>query len=198
MIDSTMTYIVLIITIFYFLIFTTFKPKQKKIIENVQKSNARANSCLTETILSYETIKGLAIENAASKKVTDIYQNYIDNNLKLTTIINEKNLLNDLITGIIINYLLYFGIKHVINMNMTIGSLLTYYTLIFYFLTPIRNLFDFYQELYYGKNSLKRVNSLLNYKYESLDNYSNVRINGHIKINKLNFEYQKDKPILSR
>ena len=196
MIDSTMTYIVLIITIFYFLIFTTFKPKQEKIIENVQKSNARANSCLTETILSYETIKGLAIENAASKKVTDIYQNYIDNNLKLTTIINEKNLLNDLITGIIINYLLYFGIKHVINMNMTIGSLLTYYTLIFYFLTPIRNLFDFYQELYYGKNSLKRVNSLLNYKYESLDNNSNVRINGHIKINKLNFEYQKDKPIL--
>ena len=196
MIDSTMTYIVLIITIFYFLIFTTFKPKQEKIIENVQKSKARANSCLTETILSYETIKGLAIENAASKKVTDIYQNYIDNNLKLTTIINEKNLLNDLITGIIINYLLYFGIKHVINMNMTIGSLLTYYTLIFYFLTPIRNLFDFYQELYYGKNSLKRVNSLLNYKYESLDNNSNVRINGHIKINKLNFEYQKDKPIL--
>lgn len=196
MIDSTMTYIVLIITIFYFLIFTIFKPKQEKIIENVQKSNARANSCLTETILSYETIKGLAIENAASKKVTDIYQNYIDNNLKLTTIINEKNLLNDLITGIIINYLLYFGIKHVINMNMTIGSLLTYYTLIFYFLTPIRNLFDFYQELYYGKNSLKRVNSLLNYKYESLDNNSNVRINGHIKINKLNFEYQKDKPIL--
>lgn len=196
MIDSTMTYIVLIITIFYFLIFTTFKPKQEKIIENVQKSNARANSCLTETVLSYETIKGLAIENATSKKVTDIYQNYIDNNLKLTTIINEKNLLNDLITGIIINYLLYFGIKHVINMNMTIGSLLTYYTLIFYFLTPIRNLFDFYQELYYGKNSLKRVNSLLNYKYESLDNYSNVRINGHIKINKLNFEYQKDKPIL--
>lgn len=196
MIDSTMTYIVLIITIFYFLIFTSFKPKQEKIIENVQKSNARANSCLTETVLSYETIKGLAIENATSKKVTDIYQNYIDNNLKLTTIINEKNLLNDLITGIIINYLLYFGIKHVINMNMTIGSLLTYYTLIFYFLTPIRNLFDFYQELYYGKNSLKRVNSLLNYKYESLDNYSNVRINGHIKINKLNFEYQKDKPIL--
>lgn len=196
MIDSTMTYIVLIITIFYFLIFTTFKPKQEKIIENVQKSNARANACLTETVLSYETIKGLAIENAASKKVTDIYQNYIDNNLKLTTIINEKNLLNDLITGIIINYLLYFGIKHVINMNMTIGSLLTYYTLIFYFLTPIRNLFDFYQELYYGKNSLKRVNSLLNYKYESLDNNSNVRINGHIKINKLNFEYQKDKPIL--
>lgn len=196
MIDSTMTYIVLIITIFYFLIFTSFKPKQEKIIENVQKSNARANSCLTETILSYETIKGLAIENAASKKVTDIYQNYIDSNLKLTTIINEKNLLNDLITGIIINYLLYFGIKHVINMNMTIGSLLTYYTLIFYFLTPIRNLFDFYQELYYGKNSLKRVNSLLNYKYESLDNYSNVKINGYIKINKLNFEYQKDKPIL--
>lgn len=196
MIDSTMTYIVLIITIFYFLIFTTFKPKQEKIIENVQKSNARANSCLTETVLSYETIKGLAIENATSKKVTDIYQNYIDNNLKLTTIINEKNLLNDLITGIIINYLLYFGIKHVINMNMTIGSLLTYYTLIFYFLTPIRNLFDFYQELYYGKNSLKRVNSLLNYKYESLDNYSNVKINGYIKINKLNFEYQKDKPIL--
>ena len=196
MIDSTMTYIVLIITIFYFLIFTTFKPKQEKIIENVQKSNARANSCLTETVLSYETIKGLAIENATSKKVTDIYQNYIDNNLKLTTIINEKNLLNDLITGIIINYLLYFGIKHVINMNMTIGSLLTYYTLIFYFLTPIRNLFDFYQELYYGKNSLKRVNSLLNYKYESLDNYSNVKINGYIKINKLNFEYQKEKPIL--
>lgn len=197
-INPTLTYLLLIITIIYFLTFMIYKPKQKNLIDEIQMTNAKTNSCLIETILSYETIKGLNIEKLANKKVLENYENYVNNNLKLTSVINEKNLFNDLVTGIIISYLLYFGIKDVTNMHMTIGTLLTYYTLIFYFLNPIKNLYDFYQEYYYVKNNFKRVNNLLNYKYESLGNDSNVIIEGHIKINNLTFGYQKENPVLKK
>lgn len=197
-INPTLTYLLLVITIIYFLTFLIYKPQQERIIDNIQMANAQTNSCLIETLLSYETVKGLNIEKIITEKALKHYETYIDHNLKLTKVINEKNLFNDLVTGIIISYLLYFGIKDVTNMHMTIGTLLTYYTLIFYFLNPIRNLYDFYQEYYYVKNNFKRVNNLLNYKYESLGNKSNVIIDGHIKISNLTFGYQKENPVLKK
>ncbi len=193
LINKRMTIVLLVIIIIYVFIFMIYKPKQEKLTDAIQESNAVSNSHLVETCLNYETIKGLSLEDITFKKVRKVYQAYINNNYALTKVLNEKTILNDLITGIIITYLAYFGLKE----NMTIGTLLTYYTLVFYFLTPVRNIIDFYQELYYGKNSLKRINNLLNYKYERLDSVSNTKLNGNIKINNLNFAYQQDKPVLN-
>jgi len=192
-INQTMTYMVLLIIVIYFLIFISYKPKQIKTIDAIQDTNAKVNSLLVETIGSYETIKGLNIEDIFINKIINTYQNNIDNNLSLTKINNEIALIKDLFEGIIIFYLIYFGILHT---NISLGMILTYNTLLFYFITPIKNCLDFYWECYYAKNSLKRVNDLLNYKYESLDKIKNIEVKGDIKINKLNFSYYQDKTVL--
>ena len=94
-----------------------------------------------------------------------------------------------LFEGIIILFVIYLGINNVMDKSMSLGSLITYNTLLYYFINPIRNSFDFYHELYYVKNSIKRINNLLCFKYEKLDQKSNLNIDGNIIINNLSFNY---------
>jgi len=80
--------------------------------------------------------------------------------------------------------------------SLTIGSVITYNTLLYYFLNPIRNLFDFYREFYYVKNSIKRINNILNFKYEKLDIKNNLSLDGDIHLNNLEFSYNSKNKIL--
>ena len=73
--------------------------------------------------------------------------------------------------------------------SFTIGSLITFNTLLYYFISPIRDSFDIYKDFYYVKNSIKRINNLLNYKSHDISLNSNVFLYGDIKINKLSFSY---------
>ena len=192
-INLTMTYMVLIIIVIYFLIFVFYKPKQIKTINAIQETSAEVNSQLVETIASYETIKGLNLEDIFINKTLATYQNNIDNNSSLVKINSEVQLLTNLAEGIIIFYLIYFGIAYT---GISLGTILTYNTLLFCFITPIKNSLEFYWEYYYAKNSIKRVNNLLNYKYESLDKVKDIKFNGDIKLNNLCFSYHQNKAVL--
>ena len=119
------------------------------------------------------------------------YLHAINGNLSLTRIIYISELLKDLIEGIVILFIIYLGTTYIMDKSLTIGSLITYNTLLFYFLTPIRNSFDFYKDFFYVKNSIKRINNILNFKYEELDKETNLNINGTIYLNNLDFSYNQ-------
>lgn len=196
MINKTMTILLFIVIIFYFLIFLISKKYIKDMTNEIQESNAKVNSLLVESISSYETIKGLNLEERFKNKINLKYLDAINSNLNLTKTLYTIELLKDLMEGIIILFVIYLGINNVMDKSMTIGSLITYNTLLYYFINPIRNSFDFYHELYYVKNSIKRINNLLCFKYEKLDQKSNIKINGDIIINHLNFAYNSKNNIL--
>lgn len=196
MINKTMTILLFIVIIFYFLIFLISKKYIKDMTNEIQENNAKVNSLLVESISSYETIKGLNLEERFKNKINLKYLDAINSNLNLTKTLYTIDLLKDLMEGIIILFVIYLGINNVMDKSMTIGSLITYNTLLYYFINPIRNSFDFYHELYYVKNSIKRINNLLCFKYEKLDQKSNIKINGDIIINHLNFAYNSKNNIL--
>ena len=83
------------------------------------------------------------------------------------------------------------------NNLLTIGSLITFNSLVYYFITPIKTSLDFYKDLFYVKNSIKRINNILNYKYEKLDKNTNLLITGDIKINNLEFSYNNKTKIIN-
>ena len=195
-INKTMTLIIFIIIITYFLIFFAYKNIIKRTTDNIQENNAKVNSLLVESISSYETIKGLNLENNFQNKINKQYLNTINDNLELTKIIYSENLIKDLIEGITILFIIYLGINYTLDKSMTIGSLITYDTLLYYFITPIRSSLEFYKEIYYTKNSINRINNILNYKYESLDKKNNLNINGNIVVSNLEYSYNQKNKIL--
>ncbi len=195
-INKTMTSLLFIVIIFYFLIFLIYKKHIKNMTNNIQENSAKVNSLLVESISGYETIKGLNLESRFKNKINLKYLDAINSNLDLTRTTYNIELLKDLVEGIIILFVIYLGIGNVMDKSMSIGSLITYNTLLYYFINPIRNSFDFYHELYYVKNSIKRINNLLCFKYEKLDQKSNLNTNGNIVINNLSFTYNSKNNIL--
>ena len=195
-INKTMTLLLFIVIIFYFLIFFLYKGSIKNMTNYIQERSADVNSLLVESISSYETIKGLNLEASFKKKINLKYLKAINSNIDLTRLMYTSDLLKDLVEGITILFIIYLGITYVMDKSMSIGSLITYNTLLYYFLNPIRNSFDFYKELYYVKNSIKRVNNLLNFKYEKVDKKSDLKVIGDIKINNLSFAYNSRNYIL--
>ena len=195
-INKTMTFLLLLITIIYILIFLIYKNSIKNITDTIQEDNAKVNSLLIESISSYETIKGLNLEKSFTKKINKQYLNTINNNLSLSKIINQENLLKDLFEGIILLFIIYLGTNYIMDKSITIGTLLTYNTLLSYYLIPIKNSLDFYKELFYVKNSIKRINNILNYKYELVGKKSELNLDGDITVNNLSFSYSYKHNIL--
>lgn len=188
-INTTMTLILLLIAILYLLIFLSYKNIIKEKTNIIQEDNAKVNSLLVESISSYETVKGLRLENIIKKKINRNYLYTINDHISLNRLSNSEELIKDIFEGIIIIFIIYIGSASIMDGSLTIGSLLTYNTLLYYYLSPIRNFLDFYKEIYYVKNSISNINNILNYKYESLDKSSNLNLENEINISHLSFSY---------
>ena len=184
-----MTIMLLIITIIYLLVFIIYRSSIKKATNEIQVNSAKISSLLVESLNSYSTIKGLALEEKFIDKINKKYLDMIKSNFNLNNIINNENLIKDLFEGIITILIIYLGITFVMDKSLSLGSLITYNTLIFYFLTPVRNMFDFYKEYYYVKNSFKRINNLMEFKYDKLDKMSTIPFSNDIHIKNLTFSY---------
>ena len=196
-INATMTLLLILITIIYLLIYLTFKNSIKNHTNTIQESNAKVNSLLVESISSYETIKGLNLEDNFKKKLNKEYLNTINNNLSLINLTNSESLVKDILEGVILLFMTYVGSVSIMNNNLSIGSLITYNMLLNYYLNPLRNYLEIYKEIFYVKNSIKNINNILNYKYESLDESSNLLLEGEINIKNLNFSYNSKNKILN-
>lgn len=196
-INKVMSLCLIIILIMYLIVFLVFRPSIKNMTNIGQEDNAKINSLLVESISSYDTIKGLNLEQYFQKKINNLYLTSINNNINFSKIFNIKELFNDLFEGIIILVIIYIGSGYVVEGIITVGSLITFNSLIYYFINPIRNSFDFYKDLFYVKNSIQRINNILNYKYEKLDKFSNLDVRGDIIVKKLNFTYNNKNQIIN-
>ena len=195
-INKTMSLYLIIITMIYFVIFIIFKQSTKDMTDISQEDNSKINSLLVESISSYETIKGLNLEKSFQNKINKLYLNSINNNLNFTKIINVQELFLDLFEGIILLFIIYLGSTFIMDKSLTIGSLITFNSLVYYFLSPIRNSLEFYKEFFYVKNSIKRINNILNYKYEKLDTLTNLELTGDITFKNLEFSYNNKSNII--
>ena len=144
-INKIMTLVLFIIIIIYLSIFLSYKGIVKDTTNSIQEYSSKVNSLLVESISGYETIKGLNLEDKFKNKINECYLNTINSNMSLTRITNTENLLKDIFEGTVILLIIYLGITYVMDKSLSVGSLVTYNTLIFYYLLPIRNALDFYK-----------------------------------------------------
>lgn len=196
-INKTMTIILLLITILYLFIFLIYKSSIKNLTFTIQENNSQVNSLLVETISSYETIKGLSLENNFQNKINSFYLKYINSHLSFQKISYQEEFLKNFFEGILLLFCIYLGTKDIMNKSLTIGSFITYNSLLYYFINPIKNSFAFYKEFIYAKNSIKRINNLLNLNYEQLDTTSNLQVLGTISFRNLSFSYNQKKNIIN-
>lgn len=190
-INHTMFLMLIIIIVIYILLLYIFRPISKKLTNITQENNALVNSYLVESISGFETIKGLNAESMMYQKFEKIYVKHLNTKSFLENINNIELLFKDLWTLIGCLLINYYGFKLIMSDIISVGTLITFNTLLVSFIDPIRNVIDLNKEYYYATNALKRANNMFEVETENLEKESTLDIVGSIKIKNLSFGYHQ-------
>ncbi len=199
-INAGLTFIMVIIILLYLLVIKIFASHLNKNVLDLQEQSAKVNMVLVESLESVESIKGQNLENIFYNKFNDEYNTFSNKTFKFLNLFNIENLFKNIIDDIGIILVMFFGSLLVLKNKMTVGELITYNTLIIYFLEPLKNIINSDIYLKRVKTSLRRINDLYSIheeKFELDNKYTNNRILGNISISNLNYSYNGRDNILT-
>ena len=191
-ISFKLTLIAFFIGILYFLIILVFNYILKKYVSLTKNNQAKVNSYLYESLNSIDTIKGLSIEENINNKFLSIYNKYLNNSFTFNKIIIFEDLLKNMIDYLGLLIVNFFGTLLILNNSLKLSELITFNSLIIYYLDPIKNIVNLDLSFKKVKESIRRVDDLYSIKKEDLlfnEKYTNKKINGDISINNLSYSY---------
>ncbi|MDD3187695.1 MAG: peptidase domain-containing ABC transporter [Bacilli bacterium] len=194
-ISSKLLMIAVIALLFYILILILFRKFINSYIDSYLKKKAEVNSYIYESISSYETVKGLSIERNIINLFKEKYLKLSSIIYKLDSTYNRENLFKDLVGSLSFIVLIYVGVLEIANGNLTIGKLITFNSLVIYFLEPIKNVLALDNNIISAKNAIKRVVEI--FYDEKSDGVINSKIKGNIEIKNLSFSYNNMDDVLS-
>ena len=162
------------IFLIYVLISIFYMKPLDKFNRDVMEQDAQFNSYLKETIDGMETVKISQAESNVKSKVHELFIKFLNRNINGNMMALSKDALIDFTTSVGTLLLLWIGAIEVINGKMTIGSLVTFYLLLNYFLEPIQNLVGIQDSLQTALVAADRLNDVLELKPEK---------SGHFELN---------------
>ena len=195
-INSKMFVISFFIAILYVIIIFIYPRFIKTKIYESQAEVAKVNSYLVESISGLETIKGLRCEKMVNDRLESFYTKAQATIFDYNIISNGVLFLKDFIFYVGVLLINYVGCVDIMNGNFTVGSLLTFNTILGYFLNPLQNFIDLADDYVYVKGVFKRANGLYEVKLDDLESKNGLRVEGDISFNNLDFSFNGKDQIL--
>ena len=204
--NSKLTMISLIAVLLYTIIVIAYNRILNDTILEAQIKKAEMNTVLIESINGFETIKGLNLYDYINLKFENKYIKYLKNVIKIDSILNIKENLKEIVNQLIEMIIIFTGVIYVRSETITIGTLMTYNSILVFFLAPIRNLLSLDNSIIESKRIVKRVNEMLK-KEENVKKinivYSDILIkslsfkqNEKIILNKINLHISKGEKVI--
>ena len=204
--NSKLTMISLIAVLLYTIIVIVYNRILNDTILEAQIKKAEMNTVLIESINGFETIKGLNLYDYINLKFENKYIKYLKNVIKIDSILNIKENLKEIVNQLIEMIIIFTGVIYVRSETITIGTLMTYNSILVFFLAPIRNLLSLDNSIIESKRIVKRVNEMLK-KEENVKKinivYSDILIkslsfkqNERIILNKINLHISKGEKVI--
>lgn len=185
--------IILLLTILSILLVFIFKHPYKRINQEQMQQASILNSQIIEGLSSAEMIKGNAIEEYELEAIEREYIKSLRIAFSEGFLSNIQGSISDLIGTVGNLFIMYLGIKQVMDGNITIGSLMAFMTLSNYFMEPVGNLVGLQLSIQEAQISIKRITEILDYEMEeTIDKEkvcNNCKLNGDICIENISFRY---------
>lgn len=195
-ISNKLFLILCIISVTYIIIGFILNPIIIKGINDNIDLETDFNSRLSEEISTLETNKNL---NLASKKINILtalfskYQKSVFDNLKKINVIRTiKNIIKDLGAFSITSY----GIILITNQELNLLSLITFNTLLMYFLEPIENSINLLPQFNLIHLSFKKISEFMELNPEKIGKQEKF-INGDIQFQNISYSYNNFNKVLS-
>lgn len=192
--NFTLFIITFIVFVLYLFLSFIYNKIYTRYIYDIKNKKEQINSFMFESINGFETVKGINIEGKIIDKFNRKYTSLLNKIYLLQGHINIQGILKDLFNDIGNILIMFIGSLLVFDNKFDIGSLVTYTSMVVYFLEPIRNIVDLDFSFKESRESISRVISLYeNYSDKGVLNFKN----GLIEIKNLSFTFDNKKDVLS-
>lgn len=184
--------ITIIILLLIGIINLTFVKKIKQKNTEVLENGAKVNAMFIESIKGIETIKAHGAEKEIEKKSRTIFTKLLDSSFSSQQIHTILSCITGTLCSIGYVLVLWIGSIDVLNGLLTIGTLLSFYSLIGYFLTPVQSILGLQVELQGALVAMQRLDQLLGAETEDKKVNDGNRLSeklGDIKLDHVSFRY---------
>lgn len=180
-----------------FLLFI-FKQPYKKLNEEQMQQNSILNSQIIEGLEAVETIKSNSSELSELENIEKEYIKSLRLSYKEGMMSNIQGIIANVVQAIGNIFVMYIGIKQVINGDISLGGLLAFMTLSDFFMDPIGRLVSLQLQIQEANISMKRIAEILDYEQEkNCDNMETIDdLGGSVELNNVTFRYGNRLPVL--
>lgn len=188
-INKKILFLYLLIIILYMIIVLIFNPIIRKATILNQENNARLNNNIVEALTSFETIKGLNIEDTIIFKFSKIYSKSLNTLYYSEKISNTLIFIKGLIEEIGILFCSFICFREINNGNLSIGSYTSITLLSGYLINPSKNIINSLNNYHYVRSSIKRINNLLDIEEDNIYDNNKLKVNGNISVKLLSYTF---------
>jgi ATP-binding cassette subfamily B protein len=194
-INSLLFLIAFILMVIYFLYgFIISKILYKK-VWRTNELEVQFNSTIIENIDMYTSIKNLNIGHQIDKKLEIKLFKYLTSFFKLNSCVLNFDTWCFILEETIHFSVLSVGLFEILNNNISLIDLVTFETLLSYFITPIKNCINLLPSYYSLKINMHKLSEFYNVLEEETTKGYEEFISGDITINNLCFAYNNFHPI---
>lgn len=158
--------ITLIVAVLYFVIVISFNKWYRKLNQTQMENNAQLTSYMVESLNGIQTVKAYNAERKVNLETETKFIRLLKSIFKLSWVNNLQGSLVgfvELTGGIVI---LWVGAYNVIKGNLSIGQLITFNSLLAYFLDPVKNLINLQPQMQTAIVAADRLGEILDLEPE--------------------------------
>ncbi|MDD4112793.1 MAG: peptidase domain-containing ABC transporter [Herbinix sp.] len=192
--------VTLVVVVLYFIIVFSFNSWYKKLNQVQMENNAQLTSYMVESLNGIQTVKAYNAERKVNLETETKFIRLLRSVFKLSWVSNLQSSLVgfiELTGGIVI---LWVGAYNVIKGNLTIGQLITFNSLLAYFLDPVKNLINLQPQMQTAIVAADRLGEILDLEPERTtaeDKKLNPdTLQGDILYRNITFRYGTRRPVL--
>ena len=198
--NSNLFFICLLgLPIYAVIIFAFMKPFEK-MNRDTMEANATLSSSVIEDINGIETIKSLASEKTRYQKIDREFVDYLKKSFTYSRAESQQKALKKLAQLFLNVCILWMGANLVMDGKMSLGQLITYNTLLFYFTNPLENIINLQSKLQTAQVANNRLNEvyLVNSEFEEQKMVEDLSmVQGDMTFKKVHYKYDYGQDILS-
>jgi len=185
--------IAVIMVVLYIVIVLTFNKKYESLNRRQMEDNAQLTSYMVESFNGIQTVKAYNSERKVNKETEIKFVRLLKSVFDLSFFSNFQSSLKvfvETVGGVVI---LWVGAISVLDGKMTIGQLITFNSLLVYFLDPVKNLINLQPQLKSAMVAADRLGEILELELEKQpEEYKKINIEklaGDITVKDLDFRY---------
>ena len=185
--------------IYAVIIFAFMKPFEK-MNRDTMEANATLSSSVIEDINGIETIKSLASEKTRYQKIDREFVDYLKRSFTYSRAESQQKALKKLAQLFLNVCILWMGANLVMDGKMSLGQLITYNTLLYYFTNSLENIINLQSKLQTAQVANNRLNEvyLVNSEFEEQKMVEDLSIvQGDMTFKKVHYKYDYGQDILS-